>query len=332
MKSILLGNEYDINRVYTNEIKEQLAANAGLILEIYTKEDVLNQKTDTKDVECIFSTWGMPVFTEDEVKEYFSSLKAVFYAAGTVQAFAPAFLNCGVRVFSAWAANGVPVAEYTVAQIILANKGFYKTSALASCGKYFEAKSYITKYIGNYDAKIGIIGAGMIGKMVIEKLRTMKYEILVFDPFLPDEKAKELGVTKTSLEEIFSKCNVVSNHLANNAQTKNMINRKHFEKMVPYATFINTGRGAQIVEQDLIDVLEERKDIVAILDVTEPEPPVEGSKFYELENCILTPHITGSSGNEVHRMAEYMKSEFELYKNGKKCNFEVTSEMLKTMA
>lgn len=334
MKSIFLGNEYDINRVYTKEIKEQLAEKAGLILEIYTKEDVINQKINTNDVECIFSTWGMPVFTEEEIKGHFSSLKAVFYAAGTVQAFAPAFLNCGVRVFSAWAANGVPVAEYTVAQIILANKGYYKTSALASLShsKYYEAKGYINKYIGNYDAKIGIIGAGMIGKMVIEKLSSMKYEILVFDPFLPDEKAEELGITKTSLEEIFAKCNVVSNHLANNAQTKNMINRKHFEKMVPYATFINTGRGAQIVEQDLIDVLEERKDIVAILDVTEPEPPVEDNKFYELENCILTPHIAGSSGNEVHRMAEYMKAEFELYKNGKKCNFEVTSQMLKTMA
>ena len=65
MKSIFLGNEYDINRVYTKEIKEQLSEKAGLILEIYTKEDVINQKINTNDVECIFSTWGMPVFTEE---------------------------------------------------------------------------------------------------------------------------------------------------------------------------------------------------------------------------------------------------------------------------
>ena len=63
--------------------------------------------------------------TEEQIAEYLPSLKAVFYAAGSVQAFARPFLNRGIQVFSAWAANAVPVAEYTVAQIILAGKGFY---------------------------------------------------------------------------------------------------------------------------------------------------------------------------------------------------------------
>ena len=72
--------------------------------------------------------------TEDQIAEYFPNLKAVFYGAGSVQGFARPFLKSGVKVFSAWAANAVPVAEYTLSQILLANKGFFQTSTLYSHG------------------------------------------------------------------------------------------------------------------------------------------------------------------------------------------------------
>jgi phosphoglycerate dehydrogenase-like enzyme len=180
--------------------------------------------------------------------------------------------------------------------------------------------------------KIGIIGAGMIGKMVISKLKDYRLEALVFDPFLPEETAAQLGVKKVTLLELFRECQVVSNHLANNDQTKGMLDGKLFESMLPYATFINTGRGAQVVEQDLIRVLKDRPDLTAILDVTYPEPPEPESPLYTLENCILTPHIAGSSGNEVRRMGEYMKEEFQSFLQGNPCRYEVTLEMLETMA
>jgi len=172
----------------------------------------------------------------------------------------------------------------------------------------------------------------MIGKLVINMLKRYHIEVLVFDPFLPDETARKLGVEKVSLETVFSECQVVSNHLANNEQTKGMLNGGLFEKMLPYATFINTGRGAQVVEADLIHVLKTRPDLTAILDVTAPEPPKQGSELYSLANCILTPHIAGSMGNEVRRMGEYMKSEYENFIQSKPCRYEVTLDMLKTMA
>jgi phosphoglycerate dehydrogenase-like enzyme len=293
------------------------------------KADILQNSLRFRDTEYVFSTWGMPVFSEEEISEYFPALKAVFYAAGSVQQFARPFLNCGVKVFSAWAANAVPVAEYTVAQIILANKGFFKTMAYtdwASAGK--ESKLFP----GNYNAKVGIIGAGMIGKLVIRMLKSYNLEVLTFDPFLPGETAEELGVEKVSLETLFRECQVVSNHLANNAQTIGMLSGALFEKMRPYATFLNTGRGAQVVEADLIKVLKARPDLTAILDVTFPEPPEEGSELYSLPNCILTPHIAGSSGNEVRRMGEYMEAEYQNFIQKKPCKYEVTLEMLKTMA
>lgn len=317
MKTIYLcENEQNIRNVF------------GTDGPVYTKAQVLADSR-FRETEVIFSTWGMPVFTEAEIQASLPSLKAVFYGAGTVQQFARPFLNCGVRVFSAWAANAVPVAEYTVAQILLANKGFFATMGYRSRAA---AKKEIAHFPGNYGVKVGIIGAGMIGRLVIGKLKEYCLEVLVFDPFLPEDKAKALGVTKVSLETLFAQCQVVSNHLANNEQTKGMLKGVHFASMLPYATFLNTGRGAQVVEQELVQVLIARPDLTAILDVTFPEPPVEGSPLYTLPNCILTPHIAGSLGNEVRRMGAYMMAEYENFSQNKPCQYEVTPEMLKTMA
>ncbi len=318
-----------MNIIYLCEEAQTIKNVYGTDSVIYCKNDLLKTPDAFKDVEYVFSSWGMPVFTEDEIRSYLPRLKAVFYAAGTVQYFVRPFLHCGVHVFSAWAANAVPVAEYTVAQIILANKGFFKTMRFTDKDA---ASAVYYKYPGNFGIKIGIIGAGMVGKLVIQKLKDYQLEVLVFDPFLSDDTAKELGVKKVDLDTIFEECQVVSNHLANNEQTQGMLNGALFEKMLPYATFLNTGRGAQVVEPDLIKTLKKRTDITAVLDVTFPEPPEKDSEFYTLENCILTPHIAGSSGNEVRRMGEYMELEYENFTNNKPCKYEVTLEMLKTMA
>ena len=149
---------------------------------------------------------------------------------------------------------------------------------------------------------------------------------------LPEEKARELGVKKVELATLFKECQVVSNHLANNEQTQGMLGGNLFAAMLPNATFINTGRGAQVVERELIETLQVRPDITALLDVTFPEPPEKDSLLYTLENCILTPHIAGSAGNEVQRLGLYMQEEYERFTQNKPCKYEVTLEMLKTMA
>ena len=99
-----------------------------------------------------------------------------------------------------------------------------------------------------------------------------------------------------------------------------------------YAYSIPLNRILGYLEEDLAKVLSERNDITAILDVTWPEPPVEGHPFYSLPNCILTPHIAGSMGNETHRMAYYMIEQLDNCLNGKETQYEVTKEMLSKMA
>jgi len=332
MRSIMVcENQVHPNSVYSEQTWKNLEELAGLEHQIYDKEALLADPKGFADVDFLFSTWGMLQLTEAEIRSLFPKLQCVFYAAGSVQFFARPFLNCGVKVFSAWAANGVPVAEYTVAQILLANKGFFQLCPMMR-RQDDSAYRYKNNYPGNFGARIGIIGAGMIGKMVIKMLKRYQLEVVTFDPFLPEEKAAELGVKKCSLEELFATCQVVSNHLANNPQTVGMLNGKLFASMPAYATFLNTGRGAQVVEADLVEVLTKRPDLTAVLDVTFPEPPEKDHPFYHLPNCFLTPHIAGSSGDEVRRMAEYMVEEFNRYLRKEPCLYEVTEKMLETMA
>ena len=329
MKSIFLCNKKNsVEKVYADSFNKL----PDVERKVYTSAEVIDEPEKFADVEFIFSTWGMPSMSEEEIKKCFPSLKCVFYAAGSVQAFARPFLACGVKVFSAWAANAVPVVEYTLAQIILANKGFFAHSREMKKGNREAGKVMKSAYPGNYGENVGIIGVGMIGSQVAERLKNYKLNVLAFDPFLSDERAEKLGIKKASLNEIFSTCRVITNHMANNEQTKGMLDYKYFSKMLPYSTFINTGRGAQIVEPDLVRVLEERPDVTAILDVTFPEPPAEGHAFYSLPNCFLTPHIAGSLMNETHRMAEYIIEEYERYINGEPCRYEVSFKMLETMA
>ena len=299
---------------------------------LYGKKDILSSPEAFSDVSFIFSTWGMPTFTEAEIEKAFPTLECVFYAAGTVQFFARPFLARGVKVFSAWAANAVPVAEYTVAEILLAGKSFYAASRLMAEKKVKEAYALREACIGNYGERVGLIGCGMIGSLVAEALKAYELEVLVFDPFLSEEKAKALGVKIATLEEIFSSCRVISNHLANNEQTKGMLGRSLFTKMLPFATFINTGRGAQVREEELIELLSERPDVTAVLDVTACEPLPPDSPLYTLKNCFLTPHMAGSLGGEVVRMAKYMTEECRAYLKGEKTRYEVTEKMLLTMA
>lgn len=293
MKAIFLCEITDkFFSVFTDETVSELQKLTDIEKKVYIKEEVLRDPALFSDIAFIFSTWGMPEFTEDEIKLCFPSLKCVFYGAGSVQQFARPFLACSVKVFSAWAANAVPVAEMTVAQIVLANKGYFLTNRLYHTKGNRAARDTFKKCNGNYGETVGIIGAGMIGKLIIQMLKQYKLRVIVFDPFLPEEKAVEIGVEKCELAELFERAFVVSNHLANNEQTKGMLHYDHFHRMRENAVFINTGCGAQVVENDLVRALAERPDLTALLDVTYPEPPVENHPFYTLPNCLLTPPIS----------------------------------------
>ena len=284
-----------------------------------------------RDAEAIFSTWGMPACTEEQIHRYLPRVKAVYYAAGSVQGFARPFLRAGVRVFSAWQANAVPVAEFAHAQILLALKGYFQVQPLTASDRAAATRVY-RSYPGAYEVQVGLLGCGAVGSRVARLLRQNDVETLAFDPFLSDERAAELGVRRATMEEIFAQCDVVSNHLANLPETVGIIRREHLMSMKPRSTLINTGRGAQLSERDLKDMLEADPTRTALIDVLTDENHAEESPLVGLPNCFLTPHIAGSSGNEVRRMADYMIRAFDCVQAGRTCGDEVTMKMLDAMA
>ncbi len=336
MKAIFLANRAQtVDYVYSREAKERLKKLVDIDVDkVYCQEDLESNPDGFKDVDYIFSTWSMPGGTEDkdDFARFFPNAKALFYAAGSVKYFGQHYLNKGIRLFSAFAANAIPVAEFTMAQILLANKGYFQSMRMVRRGHYDRAVEYSKAHTGNYDSKIGIIGAGMIGRKVIHLLRKFSLNFYVYDEFMNKSAIKALGAKKATLEEIFSECDVVSNHLANVPATVGIFKEEHFRLMKPNTVFINTGRGAQVDEAGMLKVLRERRDICALLDVTVDEPPVEGSDFYKLDNIFLTPHIAGSQANEVGRMAEYMIDEFERVLAGKQTQYEITQEKFEKMA
>lgn len=297
-------------------------------VECLTKEDILISNK-IKNIEKIFSTWYMPEFTEEEVKKYFPSLKAIFYAAGTVKYFAEPFLKNGIKVYTASKANGISVAEFVAAQIILANKGYYQAQKEYKKHlwkfSFLKARSIAESKSGNYKTKIGIIGCGIIGSEVVRLLKSYKLDVYVYDPYLSDTNVTELGVKRTSLEEIVSTCDVISNHLPDLHSTKDFFNYSLLSKMKDNATFINSGRGNQVVERDLAKVLKKKPNACALLDVTRHEPLFPWSPLLRRKNIFITPHIAGSlSGGEFDRMVEFMVSALKDFEEGRKNDCEVS--------
>lgn len=319
-KAIFLCN-YDqrVEQVYGTAIIERIQKNADISPEVWNYEKFLAQ--DTCDVEYIFSTWGMPPLTEDEIKTKLPKLKAVYYAAGATDNFARPFFACNVPVLSAWQANAIPVAEFTVAQIILSLKGYFRG---LNAFKSPEGRAAARKCIGRgaYGETVALIGAGAISTKVQELLKSYDLNVIV----IPSRAERRT----VSLEEAFSKAYIISNHLPNRGDNIGVLNGKLFSSMREGATFINTGRGAQVNEQEMIEVLKQRQDLTALLDVTYPEPPAEGSELYTLPNVFLSAHIAGSEQDEWHRMATYMAEEFERHLAGESYRYQVSESMLLT--
>ena len=326
------GREPGIARVYDEATKTAISGMFDFSPIVFTKEDVLADRLT--DMEVLFSTWGFPIMTDEEIAAHLPKLKVVFYGAGSVQAFARPLIRNGVVVVSAWMANSVPVIEYTVAQILLANKGFFGASRLCSrdAASRKAATDHFNSFRGNYDTPVGLIGLGAIGAGVAERLKDFRLKVYAYDPYCSAEKAAALGVEPADLAFIFETCLTVSNHTPNIPATRGMLRYEHFSRMPKNGVFINTGRGAQVVEDDLIRALRDEPARTAVLDVTDPEPPVEGHPFYELENVVLTPHIAGSAGAECYRMGAYMAEEAARYLQGEPLRYAVTEKMLETMA
>ena len=274
------------------------------------------------ETEVLLTCWGAPRLDASALAAL-PRLRAVIHAAGSVKAIVTdECRDRGIRVSSGAAANALPVAEYTVAMILLANKG-----ALWMARRYRELRSAwrsseIPHDIGNYHKTVGIVGASRIGRRVIELLRPFDLHVLLADPYVNAQEARPLGVELVGLDELCERSDVVSLHAPALPGTRAMIDGSRLAAMRDGATLINTARGMLIDNAALMRELRTGR-INAVLDTADPEILFEESPLYELPNVLLTPHVAGSLGNELRRMGLSALDELARHASGEPFAFEV---------
>jgi phosphoglycerate dehydrogenase-like enzyme len=276
----------------------------------------------------VFSTWGAPRI-DNEFLNRCPNLEAFFYGAGSVKNIATAEMwDRGVVLCSAWRANAIPVSEFSLGAILLSLKNVWPYHQQQAKKKW----SSSLPMPGAYHSTVGLVSLGAIGHRVAEMLQPFDIRVIAYDPHLTPETAAGLGVESVSLEELFQRADVISLHIPWLPETEKMINRALLASMKPWATLINTARGAVIDETDLVEVLTERTDLTALLDVTYPEPPADDSLLWTLPNIHMTPHVAGSMPAEWGRMGEFMVEECLRFCSGEPLQHEVRPEMLERMA
>ena len=240
-----------------------------------------------------------------------------------------AFWARGIRLTSAYAANALPVAEYTLAHILLCLKRCWHFAWTLKHTGVFAAKDPVP---GAYRRTVGVVSLGMVGRRVCELLRPFDLEVIAHDPFAAPEDFAALGAAPCGLDELFRRADVVTVHTPWLPETEGLITGAHLASMKPEAGFINTARGAVVREGEMTAVLKERPDITAVIDVTHPEPPPPDSPLFALPNVLLTPHIAGSMGQECHRLGRCMVEELDRFLSGQPMHYELDEEKAARLA
>jgi phosphoglycerate dehydrogenase-like enzyme len=281
--------------------------------------------------EIILSGWGCPP-VDEVVLHTAPALRAIVHAGGGVKSHVtPACWERGIRVSTAAAANAVPVAEYTLAMILLANKDIPRMA------KAYEQRragvDLLAEFpgVGNYGKTVGIIGASRIGRRVVELLRPFALEVLISDPYLDGRAAERLGADLRELDELLAASDVVSVHAPALASTRHLIDAPRLALLRDGATLINTARGSLIDQEALVAELVSGR-IDAVIDVTEPEVLPPDSPLYELPNVVLTPHAAGALGVEVRRLGDSAIDEIARYAAGEPFAHPVTVADLERIA
>lgn len=282
------------------------------------------------DAGILVGHWGCPTLTA-EVLARAPHLRLFAYGAGTVKwQVTDAVFARGVVVTSAAAANAVPVAEYAVAAILFANKGVFLVRELV---RDPAAKVPLDlSRVGNCGARVGIVGASIIGRLVIDALARTDLELAVYDPYLSVEDAAALGVEKVEdLTELCRSVRVLSMHAPDIPPTRGMIGAAQLAALPDGATFVNTARPA-LVDQDALQRELQSGRIAAVLDVAEPDPLPADHPLLALPNVFATPHVAGAMGNELRRLSELAVTEVERYVAGEPPLHPIRAEDLDRIA
>jgi phosphoglycerate dehydrogenase-like enzyme len=282
--------------------------------------------------EVLVTGWGAPVL-DPEVLTAAPSLRAVIHTGGSVkQHVSPAFWERGILVTSAADANAIPVAEFTLATILLEGK---------------RVASYVDGYrlhreVGgtwrdtipsavNFGGTVGIIGLSRVGRRVAELLRPFELEVLVADPYASAADASAVGARLVDLDSMLSASDIVSVHAPELPDTHHLLDARRIALLRPHTVLINTARGSLIDTDALVERCR-AGTLRAILDVTDPEPLPSDSVLFDTPGIVLSPHIAGAMHAETGRLADSAIDEIERLRRGLPPAHRVESESLGIIA
>ena len=197
----------------------------------------------------------------------------------------------GIIVINAPEGNTISAAEHAIAMMTSLARNIPAASCSMKAGEWKR-----NRFIGVelYKKTLGVVGIGRIGSEVIKRAKAMEMDILAYDPYISAERAEKLGVTLTSLEEVYRKADFITLHTPLTKTTKHMISTNELAMMKDGVRIINCARGGLIDEMALYDAVKSGKVAGAALDVFETEP-VTCNPICELANVIVTPHLGAST-------------------------------------
>ncbi|BDZ41474.1 hydroxyacid dehydrogenase [Paraoerskovia sediminicola] len=282
--------------------------------------------------DVVLTSWGAPALTAERLARA-PRLRAVLHCAGTVRGVLPdRTWDHGLLVTSAADENARPVAEFTLAAIILAGKKApFIAADSGTAGRGWSVAGEQGE-LSNRGRTVGLVGLSRIGRKVLDLLRILETgAVLVADPTVDAAEVASLGAELVELDELVRRSDIVSLHAPALPSTYRMIGAAELAAMPDGATLINTARGS-LVDTAALEAECASGRIDAILDVTDPEPLPAASPLHTRSNVMVTPHIAGSLGSETRRMSDHALDELERWIAGEAPLAPVTREHLDVSA
>ncbi|GAA0821970.1 hydroxyacid dehydrogenase [Streptosporangium amethystogenes subsp. fukuiense] len=284
-----------------------------------TDERVIESFDGPLDVEILITGWGCPRIDAD-VLAAAPRLRAVVHAAGSVKGHLTAeVFDRGIAVSSAAEANARPVAEFTLAMLVLAAKqAIVKARAYSTrgwSGDPLPGVATPSEGGGLIGAVVGVIGASRVGRLVMERLRDHGAHILLSDPYISPAQAADLGARPVPLDDLCREAELVTVHAPALPETRGLLDERRLALLRDGAVLVNTARGSLIDTDALVRHCATGR-IGAVLDVTDPEPLPFGHPLLALPNVLVTPHLSGARGRELRRLGEFAVAEVERLARG----------------
>jgi D-3-phosphoglycerate dehydrogenase len=205
----------------------------------------------------------------------------------------------GIVVMNTPGGNTITTAEHTFALLVSLSRKIPQATMSMKEGKW-DKKKFLGVEL--FHKTLGIIGIGNIGGQVAKRAQGFDMNVIAYDPFLSAEKAKEMGVEKVELNDVFKRSDFITIHTPLTTETKDLINKKTLAKMKKGVRIINCARGGIVNEKDLYEALVSGKVAGAALDVFEKEP-AENNPLLTLDNVVSTPHLGASTKEAQENVA-----------------------------